>query len=171
MKTDRNAHDDYLSSKIQTSAWTLLGCRQMTLALLALAGVGPVILSGCGSAKQPWEITHPASGQVTFNGYPIKGAQVVLTPVDPKIPVTVRPTGETDESGKFVLGTQDKSDGAPEGDYKVTVTWTPLDNSTGSPVRGSNLIPPQYSQLDQTQLQVKVAKGGSQFQTFEIRTQ
>ena len=171
MKTDRNAHDADHNTNSRKPARNVPGCRPITLALLALAGVGPVFLSGCGSGKKPWEITHPASGQVTYNGYPIKGAQVVLTPLDPTIPPTVRPTGETDDTGKFVLGTQDKSDGAPEGDYKVTVTWTPLDTSTGSPVRGPNLIPPQYSQLDQTQLQVKVAKGGSQFQPIDIRTQ
>jgi hypothetical protein len=63
------------------------------------------------------------SGQVLHKGQPIKGAVVTLHPKgaenDGK---ALRPSGVSDENGKFTLSSGRESGAAP-GEYAVTVVW------------------------------------------------
>jgi hypothetical protein len=83
--------------------------RGLPLVLLGLC----VACSGSG--------LNSATGKVTYKGDPIKGAVVIFHPKDPTLK-SQRPSGITDETGTFSL-TTGKKDGAPAGDYVVTVTW------------------------------------------------
>jgi hypothetical protein len=64
---------------------------------------------------------NSASGKVTYKGSPIKGAIVILHPKGSNIN-SQRPSGVTDDSGTYTL-TTGKKDGAPAGEYVVTITW------------------------------------------------
>ena len=66
---------------------------------------------------------NPVHGQVLLKGKGIKGAVVTLH-LQGADPVTaVRPYGLTGEDGTFTLTTGDK-EGAPAGEYIVTVIWS-----------------------------------------------
>ena len=93
-----------------------------TASAVALAGF--TLLVGCDSGppagKHP---VYPVEGQVLFNGKPVANAVVSFHPVDESkfgdsIP---RPTGQTDENGRFQLMTYYSGDGAPEGSYLVSI--------------------------------------------------
>ncbi|MDX1969272.1 MAG: hypothetical protein SFV23_18995 [Planctomycetaceae bacterium] len=77
-------------------------------------------LLGCGGDGRPRLI--PVSGTVTLDGNPLEGAIVGFQPIaDAKEKFQRPPGGITDAAGKFVLGTYDKTDGAPVGKYKVVI--------------------------------------------------
>ncbi|OYW18093.1 MAG: hypothetical protein B7Z55_11285, partial [Planctomycetales bacterium 12-60-4] len=58
----------------------------------------------------------------TLDGEPLEGAIIGFQPVaDPNQKFQRPSTGITDASGKFVLGTYDKADGAPVGKFKVAI--------------------------------------------------
>src|SRR5262245_25735487 len=97
-----------------------LNRRWLGLALAAAALCCPA----CGGGRPP---VYPASGQVFVGQHPAKLATVTLVPVKDAGAATgadqVRPTGKVDEQGNFKLTTFTDGDGAPEGEYKVTVVW------------------------------------------------
>jgi hypothetical protein len=66
---------------------------------------------------------HPASGTVTFQGKPAVKAVIVLRPATAESWTGPMPHGEVGEDGVFYIGTYADADGAPAGDYTVTITW------------------------------------------------
>ena len=64
---------------------------------------------------------YHAQGQATLDGKPIANASIWLDPVWTKEPGFPRPHAISQADGSFVLETYDKEDGAPEGEYKVSV--------------------------------------------------
>jgi hypothetical protein len=66
----------------------------------------------------------PATGTVLIKGMAAAGAHVRLHPVDAGVGKRgLYPEGTTDEAGKYTLSTYVAGDGAPPGDYRVSVTW------------------------------------------------
>lgn len=141
----------------------MLGWRnQGSLLLVAL------VVVGCGKAPESWEVVHPVSGVLTYGGKPIAGAQVTLFPVDAKVPDAVRPTAVTEADGRFHLSTFAESDGAPAGDYRVSVIWHPVVHGEGGAVRGGNQLPVKYASPDSSGLTAKVDVGGSALSPIEV---
>ncbi len=89
-------------------------------------------LGGCG--RQGRLPLVPAAGQVSWRGKPLAGAQVVLVPLGPGAADRPRPAALTGPDGKFRLSTYVKEDGAPAGEYAVTLTW-------GGPRKAAGLHP------------------------------
>lgn len=93
--------------------------RQSLLLLLAAA------CGGCGQTSRETATVFPVEGRFTVNGKPASGALVSFIPQTPPaegrraIPSQAR----ADASGTFTLTTFHTADGAPEGDYKVTLYW------------------------------------------------
>jgi len=99
--------------------------RQMLSAcLLPLAGVS--LLGGCGGpSRKP---TYPTQGKSLFNGKHYAGVTVFLYSLDPNETEPTRPFGVTTADGTFQLTTSAQNDGAPAGDYTVTLLYEPLDS-------------------------------------------
>ncbi len=87
-----------------------------------IASALAVCLTGCGPDYGRLE-PHPVSGQVIINGEPAVGCTVVFVPVDPALKGKVMPGGTTSEDGSFQLTTHETDDGAPVGEYGVTISW------------------------------------------------
>jgi hypothetical protein len=124
-------------------------------------------VAGCGGESGPLPV-HPVSGQVTFNGKPLAGAQVVFVPTHPE-KVSVRPTGRTDQDGRFELTSFVARDGAPEGTYAVIVDWRRMTPGPGGEaVAGPNLIPPRFSEEQKTELRVQIQRGANELTPFQL---
>lgn len=84
--------------------------------LVAVLVLSTFALTGCGGgADRPAMV--PVSGTVNYNGSPVEGATVTFA-----AGTSARSsTGVTDSSGKFRLTTFDTNDGAPAGEYTVTI--------------------------------------------------
>jgi hypothetical protein len=60
---------------------------------------------------------------VLFEGRPARGALVVFHPLDDPRPKAVKPRATVGRDGNFDLFTYSASDGAPAGNYAVSVVW------------------------------------------------
>lgn len=89
------------------------------LALLAAPLV--LVLASCSGEGCP--PLHPVRGAATYRNKPAARAVVVLRPVAPGPLKNTLPHGEVGPDGAFRVGTYEAGDGAPAGEYVVTVTW------------------------------------------------
>ncbi|GEM_PF-758778 len=84
-----------------------------------------LVCQGCGG--EAWQAaTHPSSGSLTVNDQPAVGAVVELHSVG-KQPDTrnSRPWAIVQADGSYTLSTYQSGDGAPLGDYAITIRWPP----------------------------------------------
>jgi hypothetical protein len=134
-----------------------IGRKLILLALLMfMAGI-----EGCGSSPDPNRLAvFPVKGQIAFKSKPTDGAFVVLHPKGAIGPNVLRPHGYVRKDGTFSLSTYDTNDGAPAGEYKMTVERRNLvkrPNGDFSP--GPNVLPRQYSRPDTSPVAVRIAEG------------
>src|SRR5205809_7247309 len=87
------------------------------------AGALVALVSGCGGNKGPR--LYAVKGSVRINGEPAKDVNVMFTPVAPPEggAVPLSPAAVTGEDGSFRLMSFKPGDGAPAGDYQVTVIY------------------------------------------------
>lgn len=132
------------------------------------------LFSGC-QGNDPSLPVVPYEGEVKINGKPIPGAMVVFHPKNNSDQVISPPTGTTDEAGKFRLTSKKDFDGAPEGDYSVTITWIkPV--ALGAKVRegdesARNFLPAYLANPQTSGLVASVQKDRSQSKSFDLRFQ
>jgi hypothetical protein len=78
-----------------------------------------MLISGCGGPEGGEVLsTVTASGTLSVKGQPLEFHQVILSAEGKRSAV-----GISDKDGKFVLGTNKEGDGAPPGDYSVSVLY------------------------------------------------
>jgi hypothetical protein len=126
-----------------------------------------MLCSACGSGHKP---VYPVNGEVRVNGQAPVHAQVGFFPVNDATPDAVHPIGQVDEQGRFTLTSYAKGDGAPEGEYRVTVSWYLASGRPNDDAPALNYLPATYSRPDSTPLHAVVSKGGVQLQPFELKT-
>jgi hypothetical protein len=82
-----------------------------------------MILAGC--SQNSWQATtYPAKGKLFVNGEPATNVVVSLLPKESAVDSRMSmPWGIVDESGVYVLTTYSTYDGAPPGEYLVTLRW------------------------------------------------
>lgn len=92
--------------------------------LTAAVAAALLFLTSCGGDRDLRK-TYPVTGTVTVDGTPAPAGVVVslhpqFTETD-RLPI--HPRGATDDAGRFKITTYNTDDGAPEGEYVVTVEW------------------------------------------------
>ena len=100
---------------MRSRGWAVRGPLLLGLVLLA------ALLPGC--RKKGWLDTYPVKGAVLVDGKPAKDVFVSFHPREAVGDRPYLPSGRTNENGEFVLSTFVEGDGAPAGEYDVTVTW------------------------------------------------
>jgi len=132
--------------------------------------LGVLIASAPGCSRVDRVPVYPITGRVLIDGKPLQNATVFLHP--PSGDGGLRPVGHTRADGSFDITTYEVGDGAPAGEYRVTVTWNvghhidrpeaPVDE----PVTVTS--PADYANPKKTPLTCKVEKGTNQLQVFTI---
>ncbi len=111
--------------------------------------------------------THPVAGRVLLDGCPIPGMMVVfnLASADGK-KYAHTADARIEADGSFALATYRAGDGAPVGDYTVTVVPSfGLIETPGKP--GPNSVPEKYRKPETTPLKASVKEGKNTF-TLEL---
>ncbi len=112
---------------------------------------------GCGGKYD----TYPVSGKVTLSdGTPVDGVQVTFECREPALTAVA----VTDEQGNYSLGTVGAADGAPAGEYRVTVVELPNDKDPDHPPPPR--IHGRYRGFSRSGLEFTVEAGND---TFDIR--
>jgi hypothetical protein len=131
-----------ISSPFESHRW---------LKVLAI-GLMPLLTMGCGESQVP---VFPVAGQVTYEGEPAVGAQVVFHPVGHKLPDDEAAVGSVKEDGSFDASISGNG-GIPAGEYAVTIQWRKLVETEGGFGTGPDVLPEQYGKADTTPIKVTV---------------
>lgn len=121
----------------------------MLLALVVNFGFGG---RGRREARVP---VYQTRGKVSFQGNPAAGALVLLHPLDQGKPLPFNPRARVGEDGTFLLTTYDDNDGAPAGEYAVTIDWRETESEDGAE-EGVNLIDPRFNDPDTSGIRVRI---------------
>lgn len=133
------------------------------------------LLAGCGKSEPGEKPVFPVSGSVFVDGKPAKGAVVMFHP----LPITqgrfdiVRSRGTVGDDGTFKLSTYKNDDGAPEGEYAVTVYWPGKRQGKAADEDGADLPPDQlglrFNDPAKTTLKAQVKALETKLEPFRIR--
>ncbi len=99
---------------------------QFPFHLVRVACVAVLIVawcSGCRHAGPDPLSVYPVKGEVFVNGKPAEGAVIAFHPQERTDWKSTTSRGVVTKEGSFSLTTYAKDDGAPEGEYVVTVYW------------------------------------------------
>ncbi len=142
--------------------------------LVGLLAVMLLVGLGCRGRDPNLPRLVPASGRVTLADKPLTGAMVTFVPTGQ----TRGPIAEarTDQEGRYELVCP-QGRGAAVGDYRVTIRkWVMPDGSDYVPQAGvgpddspaRQVLPPRYSDLQQTTLTATIPEGGSNTLDFAL---
>lgn len=115
------------------------------------------LFAGCGGdARRP---AHSVNGTLLIGGKPAAGAHLIFHPVEEGR--IARAVGITKPDGSFRLTTYQSGDGAPQGEYAVTIFWPdpslPADDCEGGDlVKNHDLLCGLYASAAKTPLRATI---------------
>jgi hypothetical protein len=141
--------------------------------LLPLTAAALVLLAAGCSGNGDRKPVYPVRGRVLYEGKPAAHALVVFHPLADAGKGAVLPRGQVGADGTFTLTTYDANDGAPAGEYAVTVEWW-LSTATTRTREGDgtppvNRLPPRYARPQTSGLRVKIGEGDNQLPAFQLK--
>lgn len=116
------------------------------------------LLAGCGEPANNWKERVPVTGVVQMNGKPAEGVKLTFHPkggMDQAEPT--KSSAMSDAEGKFSASTYEVGDGAPIGEYDITLTW-PVLNTISMSFDGDKLKG-RYATPKKSKLTVNVESG------------
>jgi hypothetical protein len=150
-----------------------LGRTQETLRALSRPGAKVLIslgiaglLAGC-SGEQGRVVVYPVNGKVTIAGEVPEGALIVLYPTEGDRG-ELRPSAKVRQDGSFSLTTYQANDGAPSGQYAVTIQWNKLIKKGQDHVAGPNVIAQEYTSRDSSPWKINVAARSNELELVNI---
>lgn len=122
----------------------------MSSKVLWLMGVGGILL--CGGCREempdgPRVPTSPVTGQILVDGKPAASLAITLVPKFERSAEVPSSSAFTDEEGRFQIGTFESGDGAPAGEYAVTLFWGQYNLLNGQYV-GPDKLDGQYAEAE-----------------------
>jgi hypothetical protein len=142
------------------------GLRQLIGLVFIAALTLPVF--GCGRSDKNPVAVHPVQGAIQFRGKPTEGAFVSLHPKK-AIEGVPTPRATVAKDGTFTVSTYDGNDGAPEGDYVITVQWYRAVRVGNDLVGGPNVLPAKYASAQTSDVQIRIAAGENQLKPIQLR--
>jgi hypothetical protein len=131
----------------------------IAIALAALA------VSGCGRGERRVPVFKTSGSVVRADGSVVPNALVVLHATG--APSTVpKPRGTTDEQGRFQLTTYEVDDGAPEGQFTITVEQWIRDDPNLPP---SNHLVATLAKPESSGLQATISQGANEIPPLTVQ--
>lgn len=131
------------------------------------AAVFMLVIGGC--TPQDAVRCQPVRGQVLFDGQALAEAVVVFHSKAETKTTLPKSLAYTDAQGRFELTTLKSNDGAPVGDYAITVELNEPRQVGEELVRdGRNLLPERYGHPDSSGFSYRVVEGGNDVPPLRI---
>lgn len=112
----------------------------------------------------------PVKGQVSYKGKPAAEAIVVFHRIGGDIEGNQKPMAIAKADGTFDLTTFRQNDGAPPGEYAITVELRALTTGGEEAVRnGPNTLPAKYAKPESSGLRYTVAEGDNQVPPIDLK--
>jgi len=135
--------------------------------MLILVPAGAALLSSCAGSKAP--ACFPVKGRVSYKGKPLAEAMVVLHRVGGDVEGNQEPMAFTDASGAFSLTTFKSHDGAPPGDYLISIEQRALQTVGEETIRnGPNVLPPKYANPETSGLKYTVVEADNSIPQINV---
>jgi len=129
------------------------------------AVVGMLLACCCSCGKKDGRVpVYPVRGQVFVGSKPAQNAFVVFHPAGAQGPQALRPYGHAAADGSFKLTTFDADDGAPAGNYAVTVVWLAPGGGEDPP----DLLKGRYRNPDASPLKATIQEGPTELAPFKL---
>ena len=141
--------------------------RRPTFPILMLIAAAVCTTTGCGETAPQRAATYPVSTRITYQGKPIPGAFVALHPKVPQ-PDVPTPRANIGSDGQLKVTTYDTADGAPAGEYVLTIEWYKPIKQGGDVVAGPNIIPRKYASPKTSPVLIQVAEGHTSFPPIKL---
>lgn len=136
------------------------------------------ILGGVSCSTGPdGEKLYPTSGRILYKDQPAAGAMVTFHPKNAQSQLTVhRPYGVAKDDGTFTL-TTNKNEGAPAGEYVVTVVWyeaPPARKAKGISTGGEDnpavdKLKGEYAERAKSKLGMAIKAGSNQLEPIVLK--
>jgi len=110
---------------------------------------------------------YPVQGQVFVDGKSAVGAYVLFHPANDSDAQPMRPHGQVKPGGTFILSTYAANDGAPVGEYVVTLDWRKVVPGHGP--KGPSLIAPEFSQPQESPLRATIRAESNSLAPFQAK--
>lgn len=114
---------------------------------------------------------YPVTGKVLVGDTPAEHATVVFHPVGGAGPDAVKPRGTVGADGTYTLTTHTAGDGAPAGEYRVTVEWwlSGMKKASDQDTPPTNRLPAKYADVNQSKLTATVGAGPTEVPAFNLK--
>jgi hypothetical protein len=137
-------------------------------AALIAAAIGISTSIGCGKSDNRAPV-FPVRGEIHFKGQAPTGAFIVLHPKSGPNPDAPSPRAMVGPDGSFALSTYNGQDGAPEGEYVLTVQWNKLVKQGNDVVSGPNVLPAKYASPRTSDIKITVASSENRLKPIQLR--
>jgi hypothetical protein len=127
-----------------------------------------LIFAGCRSGGLPKPSTEPVTGTVIFKGKPLSGVKITFHPNFDIGPVQFLPNGLTDKQGRFTLSTTAAGDGAPVGDYTVTLELPVVTTNKAGLETEVDFWKGKHADAKTSQWKVTIQKGENALEPYRL---
>lgn len=125
------------------------------------------IAVGCSAKTGP--ACFPVHGTVLLDEKPLAEAMIVLHPAGGDMEGKQKPVAYSDAAGRFAVSTRVLGDGAPPGEYSITVELRAPQTLGEETVRnGPNLLPSRYAQPVTSGLRCTVANSENELPPIDL---
>ena len=118
---------------------------------------------GCGSSSS----MNPVKGEIFVNGQPAAGAEVVFYPINPG-EKKYFPAATVEPDGSFRLTTKRADDGAPEGEYRISVLWCDTRREEGETLYSPDKLNYRYYDPAYSGLTATIKPGINELPRFNL---
>jgi len=165
---ENNCHMTGLDLRLSPLNHSKFVCMHYRPVLLLAAVVALCSVAGCGGGPKAPECA-PVKGSAKYKNKPLAEAMIVFHRVGGDVEGNQKPMATTDANGNFSLTTFHQNDGAPPGEYAITVELrAPVVVGEEVIRNGPNLLPKRYSQPDSSGLKYTVVEGDNEVPLIEI---
>ena len=134
--------------------------------------VAVLATSGCGTREKPKLPVFPVSGRILVDGVAPVRAEIRMKP---KIPFedpmkrSVEPYAFVQEDGTFEIGTYSCDDGAPAGEYTLTMVWPIITVEGGEDVIGADRLRGRFSNPESSIATFEVEESENEIPLIELK--
>ena len=145
--------------------------RPVRAGLRAVVAVTVLGLAACGGSD--FHKVYPVKGTILVNGRPANDCLIYLNRTfDDNHPRRVTPYALTGENGEFQITSYITNDGAPEGEYVVTIEWRERSGVLNNNFEGIDRLDGAYAKVESTKSRpgfvVKVGRQAQELPPFNL---
>lgn len=131
---------------------------------------GCFLLTSCESEPDRMAV-YPVRGKLMVDDQPADGALVVFHRETPLPAGMTNPNARVAADGSFKLTTWETADGAPSGEYVVTVLWPePPKSPVDHPMMGTDRLQKRYANPETSEIRIVIAEEENNLDPIRLST-